>query len=266
MMGWWYEDVTVLSFPFFKVVIESMQEKGLRKEAICGAIVHYAKKFIPGLANQRELNGNNHKKANDNVNQEQSSSSTWDRFLSINNDGQYDEEVLMLLESIENLLPMNNVHQGEVHNHNNVVPTNFLLGLLKIAMILNASNACKASLEKRIGMQLNQLTCVDDLLIPSYSHMCETLYDVECVERIMKHFIMLNSCETPSSVSSINYTSPNYINVRNVSRLLDEYLAEIASDPNLKPSKFRALVETLPPYAREVDDGLYRAIDIFIKV
>ncbi|KAF3795754.1 BTB/POZ domain-containing protein [Nymphaea thermarum] len=44
------------------------------------------------------------------------------------------------------------------------------------------------------------------------------------------------------------------------------YLAEIATDSNLTPAKFIAIAELLPDHARIVSDGLYRAIDIFLKV
>lgn len=43
-------------------------------------------------------------------------------------------------------------------------------------------------------------------------------------------------------------------------------LAEIALDTNLLPSKFIALAELLPDHARIISDGLYRAVDIFLKV
>lgn len=51
-----------------------------------------------------------------------------------------------------------------------------------------------------------------------------------------------------------------------VSKLMDNYLAEVAPDVNLKPNKFQALAEALPEYSRLLDDGLYRAIDIYLKV
>jgi hypothetical protein len=35
---------------------------------------------------------------------------------------------------------------------------------------------------------------------------------------------------------------------------------------NLLPSKFIALAELLPDHARVTSDGLYRAVDIFLKV
>ena len=51
-----------------------------------------------------------------------------------------------------------------------------------------------------------------------------------------------------------------------VAKLMDSYLAEIARDPNLTFSKFQALAEALPEFSRITDDGLYRAIDTFLKV
>jgi hypothetical protein len=61
-------------------------------------------------------------------------------------------------------------------------------------------------------------------------------------------------------------TSPSQSVVMKVAKLIDSYLAEIAPDANLKLSKFIALAETLPDYSRVVDDGLYRSIDIYLKV
>ncbi|KAK2979850.1 hypothetical protein RJ640_000737 [Escallonia rubra] len=58
----------------------------------------------------------------------------------------------------------------------------------RTAKILNASEECKAALENKIGSQLEQAT-LDDLLIPSYSDLNETLYDVDCVERILGYFL-----------------------------------------------------------------------------
>lgn len=51
-----------------------------------------------------------------------------------------------------------------------------------------------------------------------------------------------------------------------MANLVDTYLAEIAPDANLTVDKFIALSELLPDHARALDDGLYRAIDIFLKV
>jgi hypothetical protein len=60
--------------------------------------------------------------------------------------------------------------------------------------------------------------------------------------------------------------SPSQSAMMKVAKLVDNYLAEIAPDANLKLTKFITLAEILPEYARVVDDGLYRAIDIYLKV
>jgi hypothetical protein len=54
--------------------------------------------------------------------------------------------------------------------------------------------------------------------------------------------------------------------IMRVARLIDCFLAEVAPDPNLTAAKFAAFAELMPEYARVVDDGLYRAIDVYLKV
>ena len=60
--------------------------------------------------------------------------------------------------------------------------------------------------------------------------------------------------------------SPSQTSLIKVAELLDTYLAEIAPDANLTVPKFITLAESLPDQARSVDDGLYRAVDVFLKV
>lgn len=60
--------------------------------------------------------------------------------------------------------------------------------------------------------------------------------------------------------------SPKQSSILKVSKLLDNYLAEVALDSNLPPSKFISLAELLPDHACLVNDGLYRAVDVFLKV
>ena len=52
----------------------------------------------------------------------------------------------------------------------------------------------------------------------------------------------------------------------NVGKLVDGYLGEIAHDPNLGLSSFVDLSQSIPDFARPNHDGLYRAIDIYLKV
>jgi len=59
--------------------------------------------------------------------------------------------------------------------------------------------------------------------------------------------------------------SPKQSSIFKVSKLMDNYLAEVALDSNLTPSKFIGLAELLPDHARIVTDTLYKAVDIFLK-
>jgi hypothetical protein len=49
-------------------------------------------------------------------------------------------------------------------------------------------------------------------------------------------------------------------------KLVDGYLAEVASDPNMPVSTFVGLATSMPESARPAHDGLYTAIDVFLKV
>jgi len=72
---------------------------------------------------------------------------------------------------------------------------------------------------------------------------------------------------TATGLSSISDVStPVQSALTKVGDLMDKYLVEIAADTHLRPSRFLALVESLPDYARECDDGLYRAVDIYLEV
>ncbi|KAK3030993.1 hypothetical protein RJ639_035744 [Escallonia herrerae] len=114
----------------------------------------------------------------------------------------------------------------------------------------DASEECKAALEKKIGSQLEQATLCD-LLIPSYSYLNETLYDVDCVERILGYFLDGFEVRSASRIEGEDENS----GVRSaalmlVLKLIDEYLSEIASNANLKPEKFYKLAVALPDHAR----------------
>ena len=79
-------------------------------------------------------------------------------------------------------------HQSSIGEKLKVFNSNKIpVRLLRTTNILNTSKACRAALEKKIGMQLEQAT-LDDLLIRSYS-IWTKLYDVDCVERILNHFL-----------------------------------------------------------------------------
>ncbi|GJR33049.1 BTB/POZ domain-containing protein-like protein [Tanacetum coccineum] len=182
----------------------------------------------------------------------------------------------LLLESIISLLPMERT----------AVSCSFLLKLLKAANILRASSSSKTELTRRIGVQLDEAT-VPDLLIPCLSN--DMVYDVDVILNILEQF-MLQSQSPPTSPPRVKgrferhrrsrsanngdfellqesrrSSSASHSSKLKVARLIDGYLKEIAKDVNLPLSKFTALAETIPEFARLDHDDLYRAIDIYLK-
>ncbi|XP_010523149.1 PREDICTED: BTB/POZ domain-containing protein At1g30440 [Tarenaya hassleriana] len=244
---WWYEDASMLSFPIFKRVLETMESRCIRQDIIAGSLVYYARKYLPGIKRRR---GGNESSG---------------RFSTPFGSGNVlsEEEQKRLLEEIQELLPL----------EKGLAPTKFLFDSLRTAKILKASSSCISKLEKRIGIQLDQ-AALEDLVMPSFSDSTETLYDVDCVQRIFEHFLATDQITVggagDSPCSSVDdrqlIGSPQSLApITTVAKLIDGFLAEVAPDVNLKLPKFRALAAAVPEYARLLDDGLYRAIDIYLK-
>ncbi|KAL5733505.1 hypothetical protein ACOSQ2_033197 [Xanthoceras sorbifolium] len=237
---WWFEDVSFLRLPLYKRLILAVGMKGIKPESIAGSLIHYAKKHLPLLGRQSSFENGNHVAPGSIIS------------------APSDADQKNLLEEIVELLP----------DQKCVTPTKFLLRLLRTSMILHASPACRENLEKRIGAQLDQ-AALEDLLIPNMGYSVETLYDIDCVQRILDHFMLLNNDTMDSNcivdegqlIGSSHLLTPMTM----VANLVDGYLAEVAPDVNLKLPKFHSLAAVIPEYARPLDDGIYRAIDIYLK-
>ncbi|CAH1441700.1 unnamed protein product [Lactuca virosa] len=235
---WWFEDVSYLSVPLFVRLMKMMEARGIPPEKLTGAIMYYSRKYLHGLG--RWKSGQQHTAKARSI----ASLSMKPAIV--------DQRVL--LESIVKLLPEK---KGKSF-------CRFLLGLLRVALILGVNDKCQDSLEKKIGMQL-ELATLDALLIPTYSN-SDTLYNSDCVERIINHFLNSEKTATPFSPPSIaSEVTPSSLTLKKVSKLVDNYMAEVASDVNLKPEKIRSLAEALPESSRSLNDGLYRALDLYFK-
>ncbi|GJV47858.1 BTB/POZ domain-containing protein [Tanacetum coccineum] len=279
---WWFEDVSYLSVPLFERLIKVMEARGIPPEKLTevkgsiltsykaggpflplvepeaaslplvgvglstsqpppytvedGAIMYYSKKHLHGLGRWQGGQNTNIK-----------SITSFSMKPAV-----VDQRVL--LESIIKLLPE---RKGKSF-------CRFLLGLLRVALILGVNNKYQDSLERKIGMQL-ELATLEGLLIPTYSD-SDTLYNSDCVERIINHFLKSEQTVTASSPRSIvSEVSPSSVPLRKVSKLVDNYMAEVASDVNLKPEKMQSLAEALPESARSLNDGLYRALDVYFE-
>ncbi|PWA65465.1 phototropic-responsive NPH3 family protein [Artemisia annua] len=233
---WWFEDVSYLSVPLFERLIKVMEARGIRPEKLTGAIMYYSKKHLHGLGRWQGGQNTNIK-----------SIASFSMKPAV-----VDQRVL--LESIIKLLPE---RKGKSF-------CRFLLGLLRVALILGVNDKYQDSLERKIGMQL-ELATLEGLLIPSYSD-SDTLYNSDCVERMINHFLKSEQTVTAFSPRSIvSEVSPSSVPLRKVSKLVDNYMAEVASDVNLKPEKMQSLAEALPESARSLNDGLYRALDVYFE-
>ncbi|KAL8117547.1 hypothetical protein AgCh_015432 [Apium graveolens] len=232
----WFDELGDLSLPLFKRLISAMRTRDhTSPDLIEGCLIAYAKQYIPGI-----------------------SRSNWKQSSSTSLPPSQDEQ-RELLETIISNLPR------EKRLASSTPAIKFLFGLLRTSNILNIDEIYRNALEKKIGSQLEQAT-LDDLLIPSYSYLNETLYDVDCVERILSYFL-----DELEITMTRNEDGQDNDNIRSselmlVGKLIDGYLSEIASDANLKHDKFYKFAVTLPHQARLFDDGLYRAVDVYLKV
>ncbi|CAD5179639.1 unnamed protein product [Musa acuminata subsp. malaccensis] len=226
---WWIEDLSVLRIDLYQRVIEAMKCRGVRPESIGASLVDCAEKLLK----RKPILGARAGASAEAIEREEKT----------------------VIETIAGLLP------GEKHT----VPMSFLFGLLRSAVILDCPMTCRLNLERRIGSQLEMAT-LDDLLIPSSQHAGETMFDVDAVHRILVVFSQQDDSDNDGLGYEADGPRPlSQTALDKVGRLVDNYLAEIAPDANLKLAKFVVIADALPGYARTTDDGLYRAIDIYLK-
>lgn len=226
MGEFWFDDACILDMDYFVRTLAGIKAKGVRPDLIGSIIAHYASKWLPDLAGEDSENGLKVFKHSP-----ESVTSSWmkKRFF---------------VETLVGILP------PEIGS----IPCNFLLRLLRTANMVGVEPSYRGELESRISWQLDQAS-LTELMIPSFSHTCATLLDVELVLRLVNKFVNLDDAANKSGVALVK-----------VAKLVDCYLAEAALDSNLALQEFVALAAALPSHARATDDGLYRAIDTYLKV
>nr|KYP52407.1 BTB/POZ domain-containing protein At5g48800 family [Cajanus cajan] len=228
VVDWWAEDMTVLRIDIFQRVIIAMMARGFKQYAIGPILMLYAQKSLRGL----DVFGKARKKI----------------------EPRQEHEKRVVLETIVSLLP----------REKNAMSVSFLCMLLRAAIYLETTVACRLDLEKRMAMQLGQAV-LDDLLIPSYSFTGDTLFDVDTVQRIMTNYLESQMGNHLIYNADDEYFSPPQSDMERVGKLMENYLAEIATDRNLPVSKFTCLAELIPEQSRPTEDGMYRALDIYLK-
>jgi hypothetical protein len=260
--GWWAEDLAELSIDLYWRTMIAIKSGGKVPSNLIGdALKVYASRWLPNISK----NGNRKKNVSLAESELDDSAS------------EITSKHRLLLESIVSLLP----------TEKGAVSCSFLLKLLKASNILNASSSSKMELARRVGLQLEEAT-VNDLLIPSLSYTNDTVYDVELVMTILEQFMLQGQSPPTSpprslktferrrsrSAENINFelqesrrsSSASHSSKLKVAKLVDRYLQEVARDVNFSLSKFIALADIIPDFARHDHDDLYRAIDIYLKV
>jgi hypothetical protein len=257
---WWVEDICDLDTDLFWRVMVTAKAKGVANDLVAEALKVYAQRWLPGVSDEHTM-----------------ADSTRGTRLSVQVDYALEaKKHRQMLEAIVSLLP---AEKGSS-------TCSFLLKLLKAAAILNASPTSKEELVRRVGLQLEEAS-VRDLLIPSLAYVNE-MHDVDVVIQIVEHYLLQNqsppttppperlkaipdrrrtrSTENFQSLESRQSTAITHGSKHKVAKLIDSYLAEIARDPILSVAKFLQLAESIPDFARPLHDGLYRAIDMYLKV
>ncbi|KAJ7962911.1 root phototropism protein 3-like [Quillaja saponaria] len=223
----WFDDACILDMDYFVKTLAGIKAKDVRPDLIGSIITHYASRWLPDLS------------ANDMIDKgltqfEESPESVTASWM----------KKRFFVETLVGVLPP----------EKDSIPCNFLLRLLRTANMVGVEPTYRVELEKRIAWQLDQAS-LKEWMIPSFSHTCGTLLDVELVIRLVKRFVNLDSEGVKSGCAALI----------KVAKLVDSYLAEAAVDASLSLSEFVELAGALPDHARATDDGLYRAIDTYLK-
>ncbi|CAN6562860.1 hypothetical protein C1H46_040036 [Malus baccata] len=222
---WWVEDLCGLQLDLYKRVITIIKTKG----SISGDVIGEALKAYT----TRRLSGFSKGMIQGDVVKNKS-----------------------LVETVIHLLPAGSV------------PCSFLLKLLKAARLLECGEVEKCELIRKIGQQLDEAT-VSDLLIQAPTD--EAIkYEVDIMQSLIEEFVTHDrSAQTDPSMESEfqEIRSPRLSDTSKlkVAKLVDGYLTEISRDPNLPASKFVHIAEMVSSFSRPTHDGLYRAIDMYLK-
>ncbi|KAK3013913.1 hypothetical protein RJ639_009441 [Escallonia herrerae] len=225
---WWVEDLCELEMEYYKRIIANIKNKGIVSSEVIGeALQAFAQRRLPGFSKGMIQSGDALK-----------TRSVVDTFVW--------------------LLP---AEKG-------CVSCGFLLRLLKAAILIGSGEMTKGELVRRIGQQL-EAASVQDLLIRSGEGET-TLYDVSTICKILEEFMRQDrnaetEIEDGYEIQEVRTGILSEASKLMVVKLVDGYLTKIAKDPNLPLSAFVDLAEMVSGFSRPAHDGLYRAIDTYLK-
>ncbi|KAK3130084.1 hypothetical protein QOZ80_6BG0488680 [Eleusine coracana subsp. coracana] len=226
---WWVEDLCELDVDLYKRVMVAIKSKGrMSPELIGEALKAYAVRWLPD---------------------------SYDALVSED----YMRRNQCLVETIIWLLPS---------DKSSGCSCRFLLKLLKVAILVGAGEHVKEELMRRISFQLHKAS-VKDLLLPASSPNDGT-YDVRLVHNLVQRFVARTALshngdfveKSDEKMIELNFEQESTLSL---GELVDSYLSEVASDPDLSLSTFVELATTVPESARPVHDSLYYAVDAYLK-
>ncbi|OMO63361.1 hypothetical protein COLO4_32532 [Corchorus olitorius] len=226
---WWVEDLCELEIDLYKRVIMNIKARGILSHEVIGeALKAYSYRRLPGFSKGVIHSG----------------------------------DVVKYRSTVDTIVWLLPAEKGSVS-------CSFLLKLLKAAIIADSGEMAREQLVRRIGQQLEEAS-VNDLLIRAAEGE-DMIYDVDTVQKIVKEFLMQDqNAEIESEEIEVQeIRRPGILTDASklmVAKLIDAYLAEIAKDPNLPLVKFVDLAEMVSCIPRPAHDGLYRAIDMYLKV
>lgn len=226
---WWVEDLCELQIDLFKRVITTIRAKGRMPADVIGeSLKAYALKRLP-VFSKSALQGSDLLKY---------------RYL---------------VDTITCLLP----------TEKSSVPFGFLMKLLQASIMLECDEMGRRMLMQKIAQQLDEVT-VADLKIRSAAGE-SALCNVDVVYELVEQFTMQERSTQTDCPDDHEFRElyPGFISDASktkVARLVDGYLAEAAKDASLPLSKFVDLAEMVSSFPRSSHDGIYRAIDMYLKV
>ncbi|XP_076916085.1 phototropic-responsive NPH3 family protein NPY2-like isoform X2 [Bidens hawaiensis] len=222
---WWVEDLAELELDLYKRVLVNILNKGLVHDEVIG-------EALKAFASKRLPGFNKGVVASGDM-----------------------IKARLVVDTIVRLLP----------NEKGSVSCGFLLKLLKMAMVVDLGETGVMELVKRVGQQLEEAS-VNDLLIRAKEGE-PMVYDVETVQKIVEEF-MVRDQDPGNEIQEVRRSTGGILSEASklmVAKLVDSYLAEIAKDPNLPLSMFTDIAETVSGFSRPAHDGIYRAIDMYLK-
>ncbi|GKB03773.1 BTB/POZ domain-containing protein NPY3-like protein [Tanacetum coccineum] len=156
-----------------------------------------------------------------------------------------DVKIRSLIETVIFLLPTEKIS----------VSCDLLIRLLQESVRLNCGETRRDELLKRIGQQLENASVADLVNL-----------DVDLVQELVKIFMMQD--QVADHGDQHDFLEVKFVDSAakvKVAKLVDCYLAEIAKNPDLPLSKFIDLADMVSTLSRPSHDGIYRAIDMFLK-